>query len=153
VLCSLVKEVPFVTWNRRAKAKESTEVEDKETGNALILRHQAPREHHAGDIGRQAEEGEEGNGVAAGPELAEGHALGALGDEELAVALEAAVHGNEENGEAVDGKEGADGVELLGEDLEDDEREGELAEGGAHVGALEGALGGADFDEPGGMLG
>ena len=49
---------------------------------------------------------------------------------------------------AVDGEEGADGVELRGEDLEDDEGEGELREGRAHVGALEGALGGADLDEP-----
>ena len=53
----------------------------------------------------------------------------------------------QKNAGTVDGEEGADGVELGGEDLEDDEREGELAEGGADVGAFEGALGGADFDE------
>lgn len=70
------------------------------------------------------------------------------GGEELAVALVAAVYGYEHDGGAVDGKEGADGVELGREDLEDDEGEGELAEGGAHVGALEGALGGPDLDEP-----
>lgn len=77
-------------------------------------------------------------------------AVGGLGGEELALALIAAVDGDEEDGGAIGGEEGADGVELRGEDLEDDERKGELPEGGAHVGALKGALGGADLDEPGG---
>lgn len=70
-----------------------------------------------------------------------------LGDEELAVALVAAVDGDEEDGGAKGGEEGADGVELLGEDFENNEGEGEEAEGGSHVGALKGSLGGADFDE------
>lgn len=74
---------------------------------------------------------------------------GVDGGEELAVALVAAVGGDEGDGGGVDGEEGADGVELGGEDLEDDEGEGELGEGGAHVGSFEGALGGADLDEPG----
>ena len=71
----------------------------------------------------------------------------ALGGEELAVALVAAVDGDEEDGGAVDGEEGADGVELGREDLEDNEGEGELAEGGPHVGALKGALGSPDLSE------
>ena len=75
-------------------------------------------------------------------------AIPRVGDEELTVALEATVGSDEDDGDAVGGEEGADGVELLGEDLEDDEGEGELAEGGAHVGAFEGALGGADLHEP-----
>lgn len=63
------------------------------------------------------------------------------------MALVAAVHGDEENGGAKGGKEGADGVELFGEDLEDDEGEGEETQGGAHVSALKSTLGGADFNE------
>lgn len=70
-----------------------------------------------------------------------------LGDEELAVALVAAVDGDEQDGGAKGGEEGADGVELLGEDFENDEGEREEAEGGSHVGAFKGSLGGADFDE------
>jgi hypothetical protein len=46
--------------------------------------------------------------------------------EELAVPFVAAVDGHEQDGQAVDGKQGADGVELRGEDLEDDEGEAEL---------------------------
>lgn len=74
------------------------------------------------------------------------------GGEELPMTFVAAVHGDEHDGGAVDGEEGADGVELGGEDFEDDEGEGELAEGGPHVGAFEGALGGADLDESGGGM-
>ena len=48
---------------------------------------------------------------------------------------------------AVDGKERADAVELAREDLKHDEREGELRERRADVGAFKGALGGADLDE------
>lgn len=44
-------------------------------------------------------------------------------------------------------KQCTDAVELLREDLEDDEGEGELGERGAEVGALKGALRGADLDE------
>ena len=69
----------------------------------------------------------------------------ALHGEELAVALVPAVDGDEEDSGAVDGEEGANGVEFGREDLEDDEGKGELAEGGARVGAFEGALGGPDL--------
>lgn len=65
----------------------------------------------------------------------------------LAIALVAAEDGDQEDGAAVGSKKRADGVELAGEDLEDDQGEGELGEGGAHVGAFKGALGGADFGE------
>jgi hypothetical protein len=40
-----------------------------------------------------------------------------------------------------------DAVEFTSENLQDHESEAELAQGGADVGALEGTLGGADFDE------
>lgn len=85
--------------------------------------------------------------VAAGPEFPAQDAVRRLGDKELAMALVAAVHGDEENGGAKGSEEGADGVELFGKDLEDDEGEGEEAQGGAHISALKGALGGADFNE------
>jgi hypothetical protein len=69
--------------------------------------------------------------------------------EELAVPLVATIDGDQEDGGAVYGEEGADGVEFGCEDLEDDEGEGELAEGGAHVGAFKGPLGGPDLSESG----
>ena len=47
-------------------------------------------------------------------------------------------------------EQGANGVEFGGEDFEDYEGEGELAQCGADVGAFEGALGGAYFDQFGG---
>lgn len=69
--------------------------------------------------------------------------------EELAVPLVATIDGDQEDGGAVYGEEGTDGVEFGCEDLEDDEGEGELAEGGAHVGAFKGPLGGPDLSESG----
>ncbi len=81
-----------------------------------------------------------------------GGALALLAVEELAVAFVAAVDGDEQDGGAVAGQQGADGVELGGEDLEHDEGEGELRECGTHIGALEGALGRADLDQPGRCL-
>ncbi|KAH9867723.1 hypothetical protein IAQ61_008318 [Plenodomus lingam] len=50
----------------------------------------------------------------------------------------------------VHGKQRPDAIKLGGKDLEHDECEAELADGGAHVGAFKGALGGADFDKFGG---
>lgn len=115
--------------------------------------HQLPREDQQRHVRRQTEHGEQGDAVARGAELADDGdgAVGVLlgGGEELAVALVAAVDCDEHDGGAVDGEEGSDGVELGREDLEDDEGEGELREGGAHVGALKGPLGGADLDESG----
>lgn len=67
--------------------------------------------------------------------------------EKLLIPLLSPVQADEEDAHTVGGEEGADAVELGREDLEDDERKAELAEGGAHVRALEGALGGADLDE------
>jgi hypothetical protein len=66
--------------------------------------------------------------------------------EELAVALLAAEQTDEQHSGAVDGEQGANAVELGGKDLEDDQGKGELRQGGAHVGAFEGSLGGADLD-------
>lgn len=125
--------------------------------------HETPRQDQQSHVSAQAQRGQQRNGVATSPELANvrgrerrgttaaagSNGAGSGSREELAVALVPPVHGDEEDGDAVDGEEGADGVELGREDLEDDEGEGELAEGGAHVGAFERALGGADLDEPG----
>lgn len=59
------------------------------------------------------------------------------------------VDGNQRDARAVRGKESADGVELGGEDAQDDQREGELAERSPDVGALKGPLCGTDLDEVG----
>lgn len=106
-----------------------------------------PRQCQKRSIGTKTQHGQQNHSVATGPEFPVKDAIRRLGDEELAVALVAAVDGDEEDGGAKGGEEGADGVELLGEDFEDDEGEGEEAEGGSHVGALKGPLGGTDFDE------
>ena len=71
-----------------------------------------------------------------------------LGSKELALALVAAIEGDEKNAHSVRSEECADGVELFGENLENDEREGELAQGRAHIRALKGTLGRAYFDQP-----
>lgn len=118
-----------------------------------------PGQNKQGRVGSEAQAGEQGDAVARGAKPLGGRLVGVgrvavaggvdvgRGEEELAVALVAAVDGDEHDGGAVDGEEGADGVELGREDLEDDEGEGELAQGRAHVGALKGALGCADLDE------
>lgn len=106
-----------------------------------------PREHHKHDVGAEAEEGQERDAVAAGAELLVHVALAVLGGEELPVALVAAVDGDQQHAGPVQREQGADGVEVGREDLEDDEGEAELGQGGPHVRALEGALRGADLDE------
>lgn len=108
---------------------------------------EAPCQDQQGGVKRKAQGGHQHDSVAAGLELAADVAVGGLGGEELAMALVAAVDGGEKDGGGVGGEEGADGIELVGEDFEDDEGKGELAEGGADVGALVGTLGGADFVE------
>ena len=114
-----------------------------------------PREHHQGDVGAQAQGGQQHDAVAAGAELLAdlAGAGGVRGREELAVALVAAVDGDEQDGGAVAREERPDGVELRGEDLEDNQGEAELRQGRSHVGALERALRGADLDEPVGARG
>ncbi|KKP03017.1 hypothetical protein THAR02_04896 [Trichoderma harzianum] len=108
---------------------------------------EAPRQRQQRRIRTETQRRQEKDRVAAGPEFPAQDAVIRLGDEELAMALVAAVHGDEENGGAKGGEEGADGVELFGEDFEDDKGEGEEAQSGAHVGAFKGTLGGADFNE------
>lgn len=108
---------------------------------------EAPRQSQQRGIRAETQRRQEKDRVAAGPEFPAQDTIRRLGDKELAVALVAAVHGDEENSGAKGGEEGTDGVELFGEDLEDDEGEGEEAQGGAHVSALKGTLGGADFNE------
>ncbi len=69
----------------------------------------------------------------------------------LAKELPITLHSPESTGSQdpgpIDSEQSPNGVELRGEDLENDEGEGKLGERGADVGALEGALSGADFDE------
>lgn len=76
--------------------------------------------------------------------------LALLAVEELPVPLEAAVDGDEHDGDTVGGEERADRVELGCEDAKDDECEGELADGRPHVRTLERPLGGSDLDESAG---
>ncbi|RFU73889.1 hypothetical protein TARUN_8370 [Trichoderma arundinaceum] len=106
-----------------------------------------PRQRQQRSIRAETQSRQQNYRVAAGPEFPAQNAVRRLSNEELAIALVPAIHGDEEDGGAKGGEEGADGVELLGKDLENDEGEGEEAEGCAHVGALKGSLGGADFDE------
>lgn len=107
---------------------------------------QLPGKYSQAHVGGEAEGGQQGHAVAGRAKPLGGAVAGGDGAEELAVALVAAVHGHDHDGGAVGREEGAGGVELGREDLEDDEGEGELGEGGAHVGAFKGALGGADLD-------
>jgi hypothetical protein len=68
---------------------------------------------------------------------------------ELAIALLSPIRTEQQQSYGVGGEKCADGVEFRGEDLEDDEGETELREGGADVCAFEGPLGGADLDQLG----
>lgn len=108
---------------------------------------QLQRQDHEGDIGSDAQRGQDDDDIATGAEPLLPDAVGADLVEELAIALLATVGADEEHAGAVDGEQGADGVELGGEDLEHDEREGELRERRADVRALEGALCRAHFDQ------
>lgn len=108
---------------------------------------EAPRQRQQRRVRAETQRRQEKDRVTAGPEFPAQHAVRRLGDEELAMALVAAVHGDKEDGGAKRGEESTDGIKLFGEDLEDDEREGEEAQGGAHVSAFKGTLGGADFNE------
>jgi hypothetical protein len=67
--------------------------------------------------------------------------------EELPIPLLSPIRTHSQHPGAVYGEERADAVEFAGEDLEHDEREGELRQRRADVGAFEGALCGPDLDE------
>ena len=130
------------------------------TGGGVGSSRQPVRQDHEGDVRAETERGQQRDAVAAGAELVPDDdapapaaaavrlGVGLLPVEELAVALVAAEDGDEHDGGAVDGEEGADGVELGREDLEDDQSERELRQRRPHVRPLEGALGGADLDQP-----
>ncbi|KKA20504.1 hypothetical protein T310_5492 [Rasamsonia emersonii CBS 393.64] len=140
-----------VTAGIDAKPVQHSAVEDAtDTGLAapsirsriVEVQRQADQTGIRGDAqGRQHDDG-----VAAGAELAAMQAVVVDLAEELAVALLAAEQADQEHAGAVDGEQGADAVELGGEDLEHDQGERELGQGGAYVGALEGTLGGAHLD-------
>jgi hypothetical protein len=74
--------------------------------------------------------------------------MSTLRGEELALSLVSSVDGDEKNPNSVGSKEGANGVELLGKNLENDEGKGELSQGRAHIGTFESALRRPYFDEP-----
>lgn len=65
--------------------------------------------------------------------------------EELLIALMSPEQTNAQNPKPVCREQSPDRVEFRLEDLEDDEREGELRQGRSNVGAFEGPLGGADL--------
>ena len=85
------------------------------------LSHEPPCKHQHGHVGAQAQGRQERDRVAARLELATDLAVETFRREELALAVVPPVDGDEHDGGPVGGEEGADGVELLGEDLEDDE--------------------------------
>lgn len=85
--------------------------------------------------------------IPTGAELLPLQAIIANLREELLVPLLPPEPAGGEDAGAVGGEQGADAVELGGEDAQDDEGEGELRQRGADVGAFEGALGGAHFDQ------
>lgn len=66
---------------------------------------------------------------------------------ELSISLIPSIQAHQQDPNTVCSEEGADRVEFRSEDLEDDQGEGELAQGGTDVGSFEGTLGGAHFDE------
>ena len=61
--------------------------------------------------------------------------------EELAVSLLSSEETEQENACTVYGEQSADRVEFRCEDLENDQREGELAQRGSNVGTFKGSLG------------
>jgi hypothetical protein len=65
---------------------------------------------------------------------------------ELSIPLRATEESDKENAGAIDGKQGTDTVELGGEDLEDNQRKGELGESCPNISPFEGTLGSADLD-------
>ena len=69
--------------------------------------------------------------------------------EELLVALLTSKQTGEQDARSIHREQGPDAVELGREDLEHDEGEGELADGGTHVGALKRALCRANFHQLG----
>lgn len=66
----------------------------------------------------------------------------------MSIPLIPPVQTHKQHPHAIRSEQGADRVEFGCEDFEDDEREGELPECSANVRPFEGALRGADFDEP-----
>lgn len=83
-------------------------------------------QHQQTDISGDTEGGQDDDDIATGPESLPAQAIFAQLIEELLVALLSAIGTDKQHTSAVDGKQRADGVELGGEDLEHDEREGEL---------------------------
>lgn len=117
---------------------------------------QLQNQHQQTDIRSYTQHGQHEHHVARSPEPLPSHdshrtsiiASNALClSEELPIPLLSAVSTDGQHPGTVDGKEGADAVEFAREDLEHDEREGELGQRGADVGAFERALCSADLDE------
>lgn len=106
-------------------------------------------QHQQRRIRRHAQRRQDHHDVPAGPKaLPPQPALDAVGlAEKLPIALMAAQQARAQDAGAVHGEQRADAVELGREDLQHDEREGELAQRGAHVRAFERALQRPDLDE------
>ena len=88
---------------------------------------QPHRQHQQTRIRRHRQRRQHNNHIPTGAEPLPPQPIVADLRKELLVPLLSSQKADEQDAGAVDGEEGADGVELCGEDLEDDEGEGELA--------------------------
>jgi len=108
---------------------------------------QPPRQHQQRHIRRHTQSSQNNNHIPTRPELPLVSAILVHLRKELLIALLTTVQTCKEDASTIDREERPDAVELGREDLQHDEGEGELAEGGPDVGAFEGTLGGAHFLE------
>ena len=67
--------------------------------------------------------------------------------EELFVALLPPISSDRQHASSVYSEQSTNGVELGGENLQDDEREGELRQRRSYISSLEGALSGSNLDK------
>jgi hypothetical protein len=108
---------------------------------------QLDRERNQTRISRNAQCCQNHNRIPTCPKFLPAHPIIPYLTKELSIPLISAVHAHQQYACAICSEQRADGIELRGEDLEHDEREGELTEGGADIGAFEGSLRGANFDK------
>lgn len=71
---------------------------------------------------------------------------------ELSIALVATIRADQQDSRAKRGREGSDGVEFRGKDLEHNQGKGELAQGSAHIGTFKGPLSSANLDQSGRVI-
>lgn len=111
---------------------------------------QPQNQHHQTHIRRNTQSSQHNHHIPTGPKPSPRPPHPINLTKKLPIPLHPPIQTRKQNPRPVERKQRADGIELGREDLEHDEGEAELPEGGADVGAFEGALGGADFDEFGG---